>query len=115
MTELTQEDRKRIYDYCGFEPEYHCYLDDMDECKHKFPTLEHCLVCPNNRMRYRKLDANDAERAVKVMVGNDDFVDFYKYFKNNFFSDRTDLKIAYLYDHNNFFRLLSDWLKEKEK
>jgi hypothetical protein len=103
---MTPEDRKRIFDYCGWCER--CSLHGG-----KCNGIEQCFVFD--------FDAIDAAESVKVMVEKGEWDGFIEYcckhssgiVRHGYVEVNIQDFIAYLFDPANFFSLLAAWLKGK--
>jgi len=89
---MTNEDKKLIFEYCGWDWTY--------VLKHPFA--------------YHPLNSNGILEAVRVMVSNGDIVSFENYTEEKWRLGNIEETIL-AFQCKNFFPLMAEWLKEKNK
>lgn len=120
---------KKVFEYMGKVPDWGCKrLDNLGlECiKSNNPVLAHCLPddeepCIYFYQVFQKLDGNDMVQAIRKMqekvdfYGLDSFMDYadITYHKN--FKRDVDFEVWLFGNPENFFKLMEEWLKGKEK
>ena len=100
---MTDEDKKRISEYMRwtYEPDRHCIVSEGE----------------NHRRIAHNLDSNDASLCVAEMQKRgDDYVKFIKHAYDMAFDDgkmQFHTVTAWLFNAENFFAAMSEWLKER--
>ncbi len=98
---MTNEDKKLITDYMDWSKDYG-YVEEYDS--------------------FRELDLNDAGLGVAEMQKRGDWVNFYDYVIDTYNDLIEDGKVicgldnltAWLFNAENFFNAMSQWLKERK-
>jgi hypothetical protein len=106
---MNEEEKKLIFDYCGWHR--HQLL-----CVEKYPITFQCQSCGiyvgAEYEEEHHLDGNDKDLAVKVMESNGDLKEF-EYFARDKWNEEDADKRIFSYTLQNFFPLMSQWLKDK--
>ena len=97
---MTEEDKKRISEYMRwtYEPDRHCIVSEGE----------------NHRRIAHNLDLNDAALCVQKMQKRGELHSFLMMDTFNQISSWSDF-IADLFNAENFFNVMSEWLKERGK
>ena len=94
---MTNEDKKLIFEYCGWAPKYKQKLGYAGEEDWE------CTI----------LNGNDMLEAVRIMESKGDMFSFHQ-FSHNRWLDIIDVKKEWIpYILQNFFPLMAEWLKER--
>jgi len=106
---MTNEEKKLIFEYCGWHD--HTPL---------FPNshiCEHCgFVFEGDMLEWNhSLNGNDILEAVKIMEEKEDWDEFTNFIESNFYSHINFSADRFPYLLQNFFPLMGEWLKEKNK
>jgi len=113
--EMKLEDKKLIAEYMGWKMPCNAYDANVGSCAIEGQLCIHCEF-------YHPLNANDAALCVKEMVKRGEWKDFeagtsYVYWVNNkcdCLCDAHDMYIAWLFNADNFFSALAEWLRVRK-
>lgn len=109
MPEITNNQKRMIAEYMGWEPE--CVYGG--ECL--IITEDECLMCEHASYNYRNFDLNEAGECVQMMVEKGDFISFNVFTMTRWLKtkDCTMQYDAYLFNPDNFFTAFVEWLERK--
>ena len=118
---MTDEDKKRISEYMGWNenPYWWCEKCKEEKAPHHATYVERCsdCGCPVILKDDHNFDLNDAALCVKEMQKRgDDYVKFIKHAYDMAFDDgkmQFHTVTAWLFNAENFFAAMSEWLKER--
>jgi hypothetical protein len=106
---MTNEDKKLIFDYCGWKYKKCALEHDREFCSE----YEYCIECHYYVLTNEHLlDGNDILEAVTIMESKGDIGSFNDFSLIEYCKQREHTYIPYLLQ--NFFKLFVAWLKEKQ-
>ncbi|MFA5195964.1 MAG: hypothetical protein WC401_09240 [Bacteroidales bacterium] len=124
---MTEDDKKLISKYMGWSenPYWWCEKCKEEKAPHHATYAERCsdCGCPVILKDDHNFDANDAALCVQEMQKRGEWLSFLKYVNTspllskpaNWYSFWPDDFISYLFNAENFFTAMSQWLKERGK